>query len=116
MTTTSPRIEDYPWGRMEWLVDYASHPAAKSSLAKMVIAPGADTPLHRHDNCSEIMHVLAVTVELFVGEGAPLPLGIGDTSVVSAYTSHSLRNTGKEDAVLILSYSAANRAFTALST
>jgi quercetin dioxygenase-like cupin family protein len=74
---------------MEWLADHASHPGAKTSLAKMIVKPGAETPLHRHDNCSEVIHVLEGAVELQVSAKAPIPLGAGETHLFPAYTPHS---------------------------
>lgn len=109
MSGKPPRIEDSPWGRMEWLADHASHPGAKTSLAKMIVKPGAETPLHRHDNCSEVIHVLEGAVELQVSAKAPIPLGAGETHLFPAYTPHSLRNVGEDDAVLMVSFSNANR-------
>ena len=66
-------------------------------------------PLHRHDNCAEILHVLEGAVAVSTGEGEPLPLAPGETHVFSAYTPHSVRNTGDTDAVLMLAFSSGNR-------
>jgi len=80
----------------------------------MIVKPGADTPLHRHDNCSEVLHVLEGEVELRVSVSDVVQLGAGESHVFPAYMPHSLSNTGDVDAVLILSFSNANRHYQAL--
>lgn len=114
MSNTSNTTERHPWGQMEWLADHASHPGAQTSLAKMTVKPGAETPLHRHDNCSEVLHVLQGTVEIHVGVSDSVKLRAGETHVFPAYMPHSLSNAGDEDAVLMLSFSNANRHYQAL--
>lgn len=109
MTGEPNKIEAYPWGQMEWLANGASHPGTQTSLAKMTVKPGADTPLHLHDNCAELLHVLKGAVELQISAYDPLPLDAGQTHLISAYTPHSLRNVGADDAELMLSYSTAKR-------
>lgn len=103
------KIEAYPWGQMEWLANQASHPGTQTSLARMTVKPGADTPLHLHDNCSELLHVLQGAVELQVSAYDPLLLNAGQTHLIPTYRPHSLRNVGEEDAELMLSYSTAKR-------
>ena len=115
MSDLSPRIENYDWGRMEWLADHESHPNTQTSLAKMIVAPGADTPLHMHDNCSELLHVLAGEVALQVSDYDPIPLGSGDTHLIPTFTPHSLRNAGEDEAVLMLSFSSPDRHYQVLS-
>lgn len=71
--------------------------------------PGADTPLHRHDNCSEVLHVLQGEVELKVSVSDVVHLAMGESYVFPAYMPHSLSNAGVADAVLILAFSNPNR-------
>lgn len=111
----TPRIEEHDWGTMEWLADHESHPGTQSSLAKMTVKPGVDTPLHRHDNCSELVHVLEGSVHLTVSAYEPIPLAAGETYLFPAYTPHSLRNAGDTAAVLILSFSDGSRDYQVLS-
>ena len=115
MSGQTPRTEEHPWGRMEWLADHGSHPNTPTSLAKMIVNPGAESPLHMHDNCSELLHVLNGAIELQVSAYDPIPLGAGDTHLVPAYTPHSLRNVGDGEAVLMLSFSSPSRNFQILS-
>lgn len=114
MINTPKNIEQHPWGQMEWLADHASHPGAQTSLAKMVVKPGVDTPLHRHDNCSEVLHVLQGEIEIHVGMSDSTRLTAGETHVFPAYMPHSLSNVGENEAVLMLSFSNANRHYQAL--
>ncbi|NKB44564.1 MAG: cupin domain-containing protein [Alphaproteobacteria bacterium] len=106
--------EEYSWGRMEWLADHSSHPGVQSSLAKMVVNPGAETPLHRHDNCSEVAHLLEGAIDLHVNDEV-VSLTVGDTHVFPAYTPHRMTNSGDAVAVLVLSYSHGNRQYIALT-
>ena len=40
----SPRIDEYDWGRMEWLADHAYDPGVGASLVRMVVNAGAASP------------------------------------------------------------------------
>ncbi len=115
MSGSLPRIEEYDWGRMEWLADHASDPGVGASLARMVLKAGAVSPKHRHDNCSEILHVLAGSVDLLVDDAEPVALTTGETQVFSPYTPHSVRNTGNTEAVLMLAFSSGNRHYKPLA-
>lgn len=109
MSGQAPRVDAFSWGRMEWLADGQSHVGADVSLARMTVQSGAKTPLHRHDNCSETIHVLVGTVEVFVGAAAPLTVGEGETSVIPVHQPHRFTNVNVDDAILMLVYSSGNR-------
>ncbi len=109
MSGSTPRIEEYSWGQMEWLADHASDPGVGASLVRMVVNVGASSPKHRHDNCSEILHLLEGSVTVPIGEDDRATLSAGDTHVFSAHTPHSVHNNGSSDAVLMLAFSSGNR-------
>ena len=95
-------------------MDDARQPGAGLSLAKMTLAPGALSELHRHPNCTETVHVLCGAIEQRCGEHWT-PLRSGETLLITANTAHQTRNEGAEPAVLMIAYSAGARTYQALA-
>ncbi|WP_437590254.1 cupin domain-containing protein [Sorangium sp. So ce1000] len=69
------------------------------------IAPGAQTPRHRHA-CEEVIVVLrgSGTCEI---DGAALTFGPGSTLIVPAGVPHQIANTGKEEMHVVAALGAA---------
>ena len=82
------------------LMHPAVHAGSKQSLAEARVTNGSATALHRHHRSEEIYHVTA-------GEGlmtlddeqfAILP---GDSILIAPGTAHCVRNTRKDDLVIL---------------
>lgn len=99
--------------QMEWLVDDTIDPNAQISLARMTIAPGATSEAHRHPNCAETIHVQSGSIEQRIGDDW-ISARKGETLVVPHAVPHQTRNTGKDDAVLIIAYSTGSRVYEVL--
>lgn len=69
------------------------------------IAPGAETPMHRHD-CEEVIVVLqgSGTCEI---EGTVRSFGPGSTLIVPPNAVHRIANTGKEEMLAVAGLSVA---------
>lgn len=64
-----------------------------------VLAPGAETPVHRHD-CEEVIHVLSGRGTCTV-EGRTVEFGPDTTLIVERDAVHQLVNTSGEDMKLV---------------
>ncbi len=101
------RVDAFHWGRMIWLAEGA---ALGLSLAKMVVAPGAVSPAHRHANCTEAIHVEAGEIEQRLG-ARWVRRKAGETLIIRPRIIHQTRNCGRGDAVLTIAYSSGARAY-----
>ena len=102
---TATRIDEFDWGRMEWL---AEGDDMGVSLARMVVTAGATSPAHRHDNCNEVIHLLSGAIVQRRG-GGWTDMTAGDTLAVRAGEPHQTRNDGAVDAVMMIAYSSGVR-------
>lgn len=100
---------EFDWGKLFW---YASGKLGNSehmTFGKCVIKPGCENPGHRHPNCEEVLHVLSGRILHHVEGSEPFEMGPGDTIALPADLSHYARNTGGEDAVLMIAFSSPDR-------
>ncbi len=105
--TGALRVDEFGWGRMEWLAEGGDKGL---SLARMIVAEGATSPAHRHQNCNEVIHLLSGAVALRYG-GRWIGMRPGDTQTVYAGQSHQLRNDGECAAVMMIAYSSGERRY-----
>ncbi len=106
----SPEPTHHAWGSLTWLASAARGNAAGSTLGRVVIRSGCSNPLHRHDRCEEILHLLRGTLRHRVGD-REVRLHAGDTLVIPPGVVHCGTNDGPEDADMIVSYDSADRDF-----
>jgi quercetin dioxygenase-like cupin family protein len=107
--TAAPRPE--AWGGMSWLVEDRSVPGVGLSLARMVVAPGALSPAHRHPNCHEVIHLISGNVEQTAGQER-YRMAAGDTVVIAPGRVHRTRNLSEREAAeLLICYSAGTRIY-----
>lgn len=106
-TDSTTKVED--WGTLTWL---ASGPLTGSALTlgRVIIHPGKSNPRHAHDNCEEVLYLLAGHLRHSFGDRA-VDMGPGDTLVVPAGVPHNAVNTGDADADMIVAYSSGDRGF-----
>ncbi|MHC4480080.1 MAG: cupin domain-containing protein [Planctomycetota bacterium] len=101
--------EQFPWGSITWLVSGQIGNSETMTFGRVVIRAGCANDEHRHENCDEILHLLAGELEHGAGAGRLLRLMPGDTITLPAGTGHSARSVGQEDAVMVVAYSSAYR-------
>ena len=101
------RRDEFPWGSMEWLAEGEDKGV---SLARMTVRANMTSPLHRHGNCNEVIHLLAgATAQRRGGEW--IDMKAGDTVAVYAGDWHQTRNDGAGEAVMMIAYSSGARAY-----
>lgn len=97
------RNEDLPTFELPGLVHrtIAGHAQGVSSMEvwHQVMAPGAETPIHRHA-CEEVILVLAGSGRVIV-EGEASDFQANSSLIVPPDVVHQLVNTGSEDMVLV---------------
>lgn len=101
-------VEPQEWGKLEWMVSGAIGNSDTMTVGRCTILPGRQNPPHVHPNCDEVLHVLHGTIEHRLGDQL-MPMGPGDTISIPTGTVHNARNTGTEPAVLMISFSSAER-------
>lgn len=93
------RNEDLPTSELPGLVHrtIAGHAQGVSSMEvwHQVMAPGAETPIHRHA-CEEVILVLAGSGRVIV-DGEASAFQANSTLIVPPDVVHQLVNTGSED-------------------
>ena len=76
------------------LMHPARHGGQNQSLAEAIVAPGAETRLHRHRITEEIYHITAGTGRMTL-DGEVFDVAPGDTILIPPGAAHCIRNTGE---------------------
>lgn len=108
---TGPGPGGMDWGRLHWI---ANRPNAgvDATVGYVEIAPHTANPVHRHNNCSEVLVMLEGSIDHIVGEES-VQLGPGDALVVSPGLRHGAINLGDTTARMIVVYDTGERDFEA---
>ena len=104
------KLNEQPWGTMEWLVHDSLTPGVNMSVAVMKVLSGKTSPLHRHPNSNEFCYLLEGQAEITI-DNKKLILNVGDSVLIPIGTAHGFKNTGNQIAKLFLSYSEGRRIF-----
>ncbi len=103
------RIDDFPVHGLPGLVHrtIAGHAQGVSSMEvwHQIMAPGAETPVHRHA-CEEVIFILSGSGQLSL-EGETSGFQENSTLIVPPDAVHQLTNTGNKDLVLVSALGAA---------
>ncbi len=101
--------QDFEWGQLTW---YASRDLGNSddmTVGRCLLKPGQANPRHHHPNCSEALVVTRGRVKHTTADGGETELAAGDAVIIPPNIKHQARNTGGEDAVLFIAFSAPDR-------
>jgi quercetin dioxygenase-like cupin family protein len=101
-------VEEMEWGRLVWMVSGAQGSSTTMTVGRCYIAPGAANPRHYHPNCDEVLHVLQGLIEHSAGDET-VRMMAGDTISIPANVVHNATNVGEEEAVMVISFSSADR-------
>lgn len=113
MTITKGTAEPpHDWGTLHWLASDAVGNATGVTLGRVLINAGDANPRHVHDNCEEVLYLLAGRLRHSIGEKI-VELEPGDVLVVGPGIVHHAEAIGDEPADMIVAYSSAQRAFRA---
>ena len=95
-------------GHLRWFASGQIGNSQTTTFGQCVLKPGYENPRHYHPNCEEILQVVhgqidhALADEVFAMEA-------GDTIVIPANVVHKARNTGSDEAVLLIIFSTPER-------
>ena len=96
------------WGSLTWYASMELGNSEDLTVGKCVIKPNRSNPRHFHPNCSEILHVLQGKISHSYNDETVV-MEEGDTISVPANIPHHAANLGETDAILLISFSAADR-------
>jgi len=96
---------------MTWM---ASQVLSGSSVTvgRLILRPGFSNYPHSHSNADEVIYVSKGSVRVRMA-GAEIDLHTGDALTIPLKVAHQIKNNGKEEAEMTLSYSSGVRKYTA---
>ncbi len=97
------------WGHLTWFANAKQGNCQVLTVGKCVIKPGQANPLHHHPNCDEVLVVLAGQIAHTIEGGREVTMGPGDVITVPATLPHRARNVGKDEAVLLVTFTSGTR-------
>lgn len=101
------------FGQLCWHVNGDLAPGTGMTMGEVTIDVGHKNPLHRHDNCEELLYLIEGALEHRIGDDT-FVLGPGDVIRVPVGMPHDGRNIGDGPARMVVAYNAAYRAFEVL--
>ena len=96
-------------GCLHWYASAEKGNSAAQTLGRCILYPGGSNPVHFHPNCEEILHVLSGEIEHYIEGDGWIKMGPGDTITLPVDVPHQARNTGTEDAHMIICFSDGDR-------
>ena len=99
---------DADWGTLQWLAGKHT-PEFGMTFGRVTIAPGMENPAHLHPECDEILFVVSGEVEHTLPEGGTAVLNSGDCILLPRGKFHKAKNTGKDEAVVVVAFNSAER-------
>lgn len=101
--------EMYGQASIQWLASRRANGARELTFGMTTIAPGGSSPLHRHPNCEEVLHVLRGEIDQVV-EGIPtLRMRPGDTITIPRDVKHHAINASNVPAEMVVVFSSPER-------
>jgi quercetin dioxygenase-like cupin family protein len=102
------------FGTMCWHVNGTTEPGTGMTMGEVTIEIGWKNPLHRHDNCEELLYLIEGALEHRIG-AETFTMGPGDVIRVPVGVPHDGRNIGTTPARMVVAYNSGDRHFEALS-
>ena len=97
------------WGSLHWHAGRPQGNSTEMTVGVAIIKAGCANPLHSHPNCSEVLVVLEGRSTHAIENGEEVEMDQGDTITIPATLPHQARNIGAVDAVLLITFSSADR-------
>jgi quercetin dioxygenase-like cupin family protein len=98
------------FGELCWHVNGTTAPGTGMTMGEVTIAVGHKNPLHRHDNCEELLYLVDGALEHRIGDDV-FVMGPGDVIRVPVGVPHDGRNIGETPARMVVAYNSPARAF-----
>lgn len=103
------QVQVFPWGRLTWFANQKLGNSQEMTVGQCVIHPGQANPRHSHPNCTEVLVVLEGAIAHTLEGDEDCTMSAGDVITVPPDTAHRARNLGTTDAVLMVTFSSADR-------
>lgn len=104
----SARIDEMPWGRLEWTLSRDQGNSGALTYGRCVLAEDCENGRHIHPNCEEVLMVKVGTIVHTLGD-EEVTLEEGDTIRIPAGIAHNARNVGQGIADLLIVFSSGDR-------
>ena len=104
----SVRMEEFPWGRLEWHAGGALQNSGTLTLGRCILKPGCGNTPHIHPNCCEILRVESGRIAHRYG-GRSVDMEPGDTITIPAGVYHGAVNLGEGAAVMTIVFDTPDR-------
>jgi len=111
LESADSKKQNYDWGELTWFASAELGNSDYQTIGCCIIRPGMENPSHCHPNCEEVLHVLSGYIVHSMTSGSEVEMSAGDTITLPAGVPHNARNTGEQDAVLLVCFSSAERQF-----
>ena len=101
--------EQYGQANIHWLAGKATNGAKELMVGITTIAPGGSSPMHRHPNCEEVLHMLRGEIDQVVEGMESLRMKAGDTITIPRNLKHCAITVGDTPAEMIVIFSSPER-------
>lgn len=101
--------ETYGQADIHWLASKAASGASELTVGITTITPGGSSPLHRHPNCEEVLHVLTGEIEKVIDGVPSFRMKPGDTITVPSNIRHRAFAIGDQPATMMVIFSSPER-------
>src|SRR3954470_24584706 len=102
-------VETYGGASIQWVAGRRASGARELTVGLTTIGPATGSPLHRHPNCEEVLHLLRGEIDQIVEGMAPLRMRAGDSVTIPRDVRHCAINVGSDDAEMVVIFSAPER-------
>jgi quercetin dioxygenase-like cupin family protein len=102
-------VETYGQATIHWLARKATNDAKELSFGFTIIHPGGSSPMHRHPNCEEVLHLLKGEIDQVVEGMKTLRMKPGDTITIPRNRKHRAIAVGQTPAEMIVAFSSPER-------
>ena len=108
---SNQRFAETSWGSLRWLAGKEIGNAEGLTVGRVIIKAGHCNPRHAHNNCEEVLYLLAGRLEHSIGDET-VTLEAGESITLPAGVFHDARSIGGADADMLVVYNAGRRDFT----
>lgn len=102
-------VQKFDWGQLTWFASRELGNSTDVTVGQCRIRPGQANPRHFHPNCSEVLVVLEGRISHSIENDGTVEMAVGDCITVPPHLRHQARNIGDGDAVLMVTFSSADR-------
>ena len=102
-------VEQYGQAKVQWLASKAANGARELMFGVTDIEVGGSSPMHRHPNCEEVLHLLEGEIDQVIEGGHRLRMAAGDTITIPRDLKHQAINVGDTPARMFVAFSSPER-------